>query len=105
MQAVARIEYMSLAMGTVIRRNPENRYIVHEILLQRAWQLYADKSLDIPRFLSCACHFLGVFDNDLLIRTTDEVDFFVIAPIHDICKYYAKEILTICLNLFLKNPH
>ena len=74
-------------MGTSIRRNPEARYIAHEAILQRAWQLYAQNSLNIPRFLACACHFLQAFDNNLLIRTANEVDFFVTAPIHDIGKY------------------
>ena len=84
LQNVTRIEYTSLAMGNLIKRNPDNRYVVQEAVLQRAWELLRNNSLDIRRFLACANHFLRAFGNHMLITTVLEVDYFFNAQNHNI---------------------
>ncbi|XP_015125904.1 uncharacterized protein LOC107047625 [Diachasma alloeum] len=76
-------EVNSLNMGIPVRRTIEQSRTRHETLLNYVWDLYDGNSLDIPRFLSCASHLSSSFNNDFLIITREEVEYFTTAPIHD----------------------
>ncbi|KAH0546590.1 hypothetical protein KQX54_011832 [Cotesia glomerata] len=59
LQSVTRSEWGSLMMGLSIRQPTENKYINKKEILHRAWKMYQDKLLDIPKFLACVNNFLG----------------------------------------------
>lgn len=76
----------SLQNLIAVRRPAEKRYIVHEAVMQKCWQLYETGIFDVPKFLSCANHILRAHQT-LLITDTAEVDYFIDAPVHDISKF------------------
>ncbi|XP_044005872.1 uncharacterized protein LOC122850879 [Aphidius gifuensis] len=83
-QSVTHCEIISLQNNEAVRRPPERRYKIHEDILDRAWELYENGEFDIPKFLSCANHFLRGFNNKLIIEDIESVDYFTYAPKHDL---------------------
>ncbi|CAG5077572.1 Protein of unknown function [Cotesia congregata] len=74
LQSVTRSEWGSLMMGLSIRQPTENKYINKKEILHRAWKMYQDKLLDIPKFLACAYNFLGCLQKFTYITESLHVD-------------------------------
>ncbi|CAG5084121.1 Protein of unknown function, partial [Cotesia congregata] len=84
LQSVTRSEWGSLMMGLSIRQPTENKYINKKEILHRAWKMYQDKLLDIPKFLACAYNFLGCLQKFTYITESLHVDLFVNIQAHNI---------------------
>ncbi|XP_044019647.1 uncharacterized protein LOC122860059 isoform X2 [Aphidius gifuensis] len=83
--AITHSELTALNSSLAVRRPPERRYRDQENVLSRAWQLYEEHILDIPKFLSCANHFLrGLGNKYMIIKDIPSVDYFSYAPKHNI---------------------
>lgn len=77
LQVVIRCRNGSLNLGTEIGRPSLERNMIQQRILDRAWELYGENLLDIPRFLACASHFLKAFDDENRITVEDQVDAYI----------------------------
>lgn len=83
---VVRCEIESLKRFISVRDPPKKKYVIHEQVLQHIWQLFDQQLIDIPTFFSCANHILRIFNNPLILKNLEEVDYLVNAEVHNISK-------------------
>ncbi|XP_044578937.1 uncharacterized protein LOC123261409 [Cotesia glomerata] len=73
LQAVTHIEYLSLRNGdNIVRPAPHPYENEMDIKILKAWQLFNDRTLDVPNFLACASKFLKAFQRDITQNSEDE---------------------------------
>lgn len=84
MVSVVKSEVISLDNLEPVRRPVEKRYAMQEKIIQRCWELYENGVFDIPKFFSCSNHLLRAYQKQLLVQSLADVDYFVVAPTHDI---------------------
>ena len=76
LQTIVRSGFASIYLGLAIARSSQGRQNTQRII-QRAWHLYQERLLNIPRFLACASHLLKAFNDAVELVDGNEVDLFI----------------------------